>query len=120
MQQVYQTNNEPMTLFITIECSGKKRFRVWGEQLGKKNSKYADRIIEVEGKRTIHFNLPVSPKEMFIGCLNIDNVKDETFNVTLMKAPLKKYNIYMGLNQFYIPFGPLDLWTFGPTLTKLI
>jgi len=65
MQQVYQTNNEPMSLYITIECSGKKRFRVWCEQLGKKNSKYSDRIIEVEGKRIIYFNLPVSPKELY-------------------------------------------------------
>lgn len=95
MQQIFPTNNEPMTLFITIECSGKKRFRVWGEQLGKVNSKYADRLIEVEGKRTIFFSLPVTPKELFIGCLNADNFKDENFTVTLMKAPLKKYNIYM-------------------------
>ncbi len=110
MEQIHQTNNEPMTLFITIECSGKKRFRVWGEQYGKKNSKYADRIIEVEGKRVIHFNLPVTPKEMFIGCLNVDNIKDENFTVTLMSAPLKKYNIYMDADtkqfvQFAINFS---------------
>lgn len=110
MQQVYQTNNEPMSLYITIECSGKKRFRVWCEQLGKKNSKYSDRIIEVEGKRIIYFNLPVSPKELFIGCLNADNVNDKDFNFSILKLPLKKYNIYMDADtkqfvQFAINFS---------------
>ncbi len=95
MQQVFDSNNEQFTLQITVLCTGKKRFRVWAEQLDKKNSKYADRVIVVENSRTIHFNFPVSPKELFIGCLNADNVKDDDFKVILKREPLKHYDIHM-------------------------
>jgi hypothetical protein len=106
MQQIYQTNSEPMTLFITIQCSGKKRLRVWCEELGKKNSKYSDRVIEVDGKRIIHFNLPVTPKELFIGCVNVADIKDDTFTVTILKLPLRKYNIYMDADtQQFVQFA---------------
>lgn len=127
MQQIYQSNNEPMSLYITIECSGKKRFRVWAEEVGKKNSKYADRLVEVVGKRVIYFSLPVSPKQLFIGCLNADNLKDTDFKITILKTPLKKYNIYMDAEtkqfvQFAINFSqmcgfqnPADSGTFYQT-----
>ena len=95
MQQVYQSNNESFGLSITIICKGKKRFRVWAEELGKKNSKYADRVIVVERTRNIDFNFPVTPKELFIGCLNADNIKDEDFEFIIRKVPLRSYDIWM-------------------------
>lgn len=95
MQTTYQTDKQPMQLNITILCSGTKKFRVWCEELGKKNSKYADRVIVVEKSRTIYFSLPVTPEKMFIGCLNAINVKDDDFEVIIKKEPIKKYNVYL-------------------------
>ncbi len=84
-----------MSLHITIKCSGEKNFRVWAEDYGKKNSKYADRIIRVKGERTIYFSFPVTPKQMFIGCLNANNPKDTDFEVTLKEENLKTYNVWL-------------------------
>lgn len=89
----YESNDRKFCLYITLSCKGKKRFRVWAEDLGKKNSKYADREIWVEEKRTIHFNFPISPKTLFLGIVNPDNVNDSEYDVVLMEAPLKTYNI---------------------------
>lgn len=93
--RIYNSNNEDFCLYITIKLKPgeKKRFRVWAEEYEKRNSKYADREIKVEGERQIYFSFPVSPKRMFIGILNCDNQQDEDFEVTLMKAPLKTYSI---------------------------
>ena len=66
MTSVLESDNRPMRLYITITCNGKKKFRVWSEQLGKLNSKYAKREIIVENSRTIHFSLPVTPKKLYI------------------------------------------------------
>lgn len=93
MHKILNTDNKKFTLNITITCKGKKNFRVWAEDYGKKNSKYADRVISVEGKREIYFSFPVSPKQIFFGCLNADNLNDKDFNVTLNEAPLRSYNI---------------------------
>lgn len=95
MHKIIDTDNRSLSLNITITCEGKKTFRVWAEDYGKKNSKYADRIITVEGTRTIFFSFPVSPKQIFFGCLNTTNPKDESFNVKIENAPLKSYNIAM-------------------------
>ena len=95
MHQILDTDNEAMCLHCTITCKGKKKFRVWAEDYGKKFSKYADRIIEVDGKRTIFLSFPVSPRNLFIGCLNSENPKDEDFTFDTIKSPLRKYNIYM-------------------------
>lgn len=91
----YDSNNQAFCLYLKITCKSneKKRLRVWAEDFGKKNSKYADRDIFVEGKRTIRFSFPVSPKKLFIGVLNADNVNDKDFEVLLVQGPLKTYNI---------------------------
>ncbi len=94
MHQLYDSDNQPMTLYITIECDGSKRFRVWAEEYGKRNSKYAEREINVEGKRTIFFNLPITPKQLFLACKNVSNINDKDFKVSIIKAPLKEYDIY--------------------------
>lgn len=90
----YNSDNKQFCLYVTITCKGKKNMRVWAEDLGKRNSKYADRGIEVDGKRTIHLSFPVSPKTLFIGVANQDNVQDKDFEVLLIEAPLKTYNIW--------------------------
>lgn len=93
--QIYSSDNKKFALYLTITCSGTKKFRVWAEDYGKRNSKYADREVVVEGKRTIFFNFPVSPKEIFIGCLNSQNLKDKEFEVTLIEGKLNTYNIWL-------------------------
>ena len=94
----YDSLNNKFCLYITITCKGTKKFRAWAEDYGKKNSKYVDREIEVKEKRTIFFSFPISPKKMFIGVLNCENVKDEEFKVEIMQGPLKTYNIWIDSN----------------------
>lgn len=95
MHTIYESGNKQMTLNITITCNGKKRFRVWAEELNKKNSKYANREIDVENTREIQFSFPVSPKKLFIGCVNVQNPNDQSFDVKIEETPLKKYNIWI-------------------------
>lgn len=91
----YQSDNRAFRLYVTITCTGKKKFRTWAEDYGKKNSKYADREIVVDSKRTIFFSFPVSPKMLFVGVLNSEIPQDKDFQVELMEAPLETYNIWL-------------------------
>lgn len=93
--QRYNSDNRTFSLFITITCSGKKSFRVWAETYNKKNSRYADRVIEVDGSRMIHINFPTSPTDLFLGILNAQEPTDEGFQVVTMEAPLQTYNIWL-------------------------
>lgn len=94
-KQIYQSDNKKFCLYITIKCKGKKKFRVWAEDYGKRNSKYADREITVDGDRTIHFSFPISPKELFIGVLNSQDYKDTNYEVSIIEGNLKDYDIWM-------------------------
>jgi hypothetical protein len=96
--QEYQSNKQSFCLYVKITCEGKKKFRVWAEETGKRNSKYADRQITVDGERTIHLSFPVSPKSLFIGVANCQNLKDTTFKVQLLQGPLIDYNIWLDDN----------------------
>ncbi len=91
----YDSNNRQFCLTFQISAPKNKKIRVWAEQLGKKNSKYAEREIIVEGKRTIYFSFPYTPKKLFIGALNADDPKDKDFEVMMLETPLKTYNIWM-------------------------
>jgi hypothetical protein len=93
--QEYASDNKKFSLYITIKCTGTKKIRVWAEELGKRNSKYADREIEVNEERTIYFSFPVSPKRLFIGALNCENPNDNTFQVTLEKKELITYQVWL-------------------------
>ena len=93
--KVYNTAQSKFSLVITISCDGKKTFRVWAEESGKQNSRYADRVVEVTGVRTIHINFPKSPDSIFLGVLNAVNPKDTEFQVATIEAPLTTYNIYL-------------------------
>lgn len=95
MQKIVDTNNRPVCLNFTITCKGSKRFRIWAEELGKQNSKYADREINVDGSRTIYFNLPATPEKLFIGCKNIQNINDNDFTLTMIETPSFSYDIYL-------------------------
>ncbi len=84
-----------MTLYITILCKGKKCFRIWAEEYEKRHSKYADRVINVENGRTIHFKFPVTPDKLFLACFNVNNPKDKDFEVIIQENPLEYYNIFI-------------------------
>jgi len=94
-KEIFHSGNRKFCLFITIKCDSKKNFRVWAEDFGKKNSKYADRVIEVDKERTIFFSFPVSPKELFIGCVNPNNPLDNSFEIKIEEGALRKYNVWI-------------------------
>ena len=94
-QKEYDSGSRRFCLLITISCSGTKKFRTWAEEKDAKNSKYVDREVIVNGKMTIEFKFPVSPNKLFIGIVNVADPKDAAFEVTVLEAPLKTYNIYM-------------------------
>jgi hypothetical protein len=89
----YDSYNRKFSLYITIKCKTPKTFRVWAEDFGKENSKYADRQIDVNGERTIFFSFPVSPKQLFIAVMNTENIKDKDFEVSIQEKELKTFNI---------------------------
>lgn len=93
MHRIYQSANRKFCLYITIKCKGKKCFRVWAEDYGKRNSKYADRQIIIDGERTVFFNFPVTPKQLFLGFVNTAQPNDNDFEIILMEGELKSYNI---------------------------
>jgi hypothetical protein len=93
--QQYESNNGRFQLNITITCSGEKKFRVWAEEFQKRNSKYGDREIVVNGTRTIYFPFPVSPKVLFIGVLNSASPTDKDFKVEVNESPLVDYHIWL-------------------------
>jgi len=95
MKQIYQSDNRKFCLYITIKTKTKKVFRTWAEDYGKRNSKYADRVVEVDGERTIYFSFPVSPKVLFIGVLNSAMPQDQDFEVILKEGQLRSYNVWI-------------------------
>ena len=91
----YNADNRKFRLYVTITCKGKKRFRTFAEDSGKKNSKYVERDVEVDGKRTIYFSFPITPKVLHIVVVNSEIPQDTDFEVQLIEAPLPVYNIWV-------------------------
>ena len=91
----YESDNKAFCLYLVISCKGKRKFHVWAEDYGKANSKYANREVIVEGKRTIHFNFPVSPKKLYIGVEDSENKESSDFEVMLMEGELKTYSVWL-------------------------
>jgi len=102
MFAIHESNNREMRLNVTINCSGKKKFRVWVQEVARNNSKYADREIVVDGSRMIYFSLPVTPKRILIGCFNAVDTRDESFEMKVEEVPLRKFNIWLdeGTKEF--------------------
>lgn len=95
MKEVLATGNQPMRLNIAIKCKGKRVFRVYIEDTGKKNSRYADREIKVSGARIIHFSLPVTTDQMTICCYDKHDPSNKNFEIVFEKAPLTTYNVWL-------------------------
>jgi hypothetical protein len=91
----FNSENRKFRLYVQITCKGEKNFRVWAQDNTKPNSKYADREITVNGKRTIYLSFPISPKKLLVGVCNCQDVKDKDFEVLLMEDKLPTYNIFI-------------------------
>ena len=91
----YDSDNKQFSLLITLQFKGKKQLRLWAEDLGKKNSKYVDRLITVDGSRSIYFSFPISPKQLRICVVNTEDVKDKDIQVTFLETKLRDYNIWI-------------------------
>lgn len=89
------SGNRKFCLYITIKCREKGAFRCIASDHGKKNSKYADRTIVVNGTRTIYFSFPITPKVLMLTVCNVHNPNDKSFEVTLEEKPLQDYAIWM-------------------------
>ena len=96
--KVINSDNKKFSLYVTIQCKGERNFRVAIADYGKSNSKYGDREIKVNGKRTIFFSFPVSPKKLALLVADKDNNTAKDFQVDTMEAPLRTYDIWMDSN----------------------
>jgi hypothetical protein len=94
-QQQYDSDNRKFSILVNINSPTKKKLRVWAEDFGKPNSKYLDREIIVDGKRSIYLSFPVSPKTLFIAALNADTPNDKDFEITLIETKLRDYNVWL-------------------------
>jgi hypothetical protein len=92
MEQIWETDNRPMSLWVAISCKGKSKFRVVASDSEHKNSNYADRTIEVDEYRKIYLSLPVSPKKLKISVVRISGSPD--FLVDIKEKTLKTYEIF--------------------------
>ena len=95
MFKIWETDNKQLALHITVTCKGKRMFRIAASDYNKKNSKYADRTIEIDGKRTIYFSFPVSPKQIIVGVQDVNDRNFTDFEVTIEERPLTTYGIWL-------------------------
>ena len=91
----YDSNNRAFALHITITCKGRKKFRAYASDYGRANSKYADRVIEVDGKRSIFFSFPVSPKKLGIVIYDESDNHSKDFDVQIIEAEINGSCLYL-------------------------
>ena len=92
MEQFWNTNKRSLSLDVSIKCDDTCRFRVIASDVSK-NTKYADRVIEVNGYRTIYLSFPVSPEKVRITVTPIGSVKN--YMVNIKEKTLRTYAINM-------------------------
>ena len=90
-----ESNNQQFSISVNLKTEGKKRVRICLEDTGKANSKYGDRTISIDESRSIYFNLPVSPKQLTLKVVNVEEVNDKNIQVTTIMTPLRSYNIHI-------------------------
>jgi hypothetical protein len=93
MERIWETDNRAISLDVSIQCKGKCKFRVIASA-PEKNSKYADRVIEVDGSRTIYLSFPFSPEKMKIVVVPTGKSAPSTYLVDIKEKTLKTYEIY--------------------------
>ena len=90
MEQTWETAKRSLSLDVSIKCQKKCRFRIIASDF-KKNTKYADRTIEVDGYRTIYLSFPTSPEKIRIIVSPIKEQYD--YIVNIKERNLKTYDI---------------------------
>lgn len=95
MYKVIETQNKSLRLNVAIKCTGTREFRVACSDFGKRNSKYADRTITVNGTRQIYLSFPVSPYKVIVGVEDLKNRENEDFEVVIEEAPLINYAVWI-------------------------
>ncbi len=88
IQQNWPSDNNKFCLFANIKSPSKKKFRIVASDK-KVNSKYADRIIEVQGERDIYLSFPVSPKELALTVTDMANPTGTDFQVTWTEGKIR-------------------------------
>ena len=122
-QRLVESTGRPFTLFVTIKTEGKKTFRVIAADNGKKNSKYADRVIDVEGERHIFLSFPISPKSLVLAIGNIKDRSDSKFTVQVEEGKLNQDNFWLdnetrSFVQMAIIFSQICGFTTPPQVYK--
>ena len=92
MEKIWETAKRKIALDVSIKCEGVCRFRVTASDM-QKNTKYADRTIEVDGFRTIYISFPTSPEQVKIVVTPLGNTKD--YLVDVKEKNLKTYQIHL-------------------------
>lgn len=97
IKQQWLSENRKFCLFITIvsPTKEKREFRVVASDI-KPNSKYADRVIMVEGTRDIYLSFPVSPKQLAITIMDKNKPLATDFEVIFKETRLR--DSLMGLD----------------------
>lgn len=90
MEQTWESDKRALSLDVSIKCKQKCRFRVIASDF-KKNTKYADRTIEVDGFREIYLSFPTTPEKLRIIVTPIDHQQD--YLVNIKEETLKTYAI---------------------------
>ncbi len=91
IQQQWDSGNRKFCLFITITNPSKEKreFRVVASDMGKPNSKYADRVITIEGSRDIYLSFPVSPKQLSITVMDKNRPLSTDFEIIFRETKLR-------------------------------
>ena len=95
MERIWETGNRKLTLDVSIKCPGTCRFIIYAEDPTKMNSKYVNRIIEVEGWRTVELKLPQTPQRLKIVVSQVDNNARIDYLVDVKERELVTYNIHL-------------------------
>jgi hypothetical protein len=90
----WDSNNKKTCLNAKITCDGKQRIRIIAEESDKPNSKYCDRVIEVNGTKDIYLSFPVSPKAMIVKTYNLNSPNQDFYDITFSESPLIMYNVW--------------------------
>ncbi len=90
IQKGWDSNNRKFCLFITITSPSKEKreFRIVASDI-KPNSKYADRVIIVEGSRDIYLSFPVSPKQLGITIMDKNKPLSTDFEVVFRETRIR-------------------------------
>src|SRR5689334_12691290 len=97
MTRIIPARRRKFTLYLDFVTRTPEKIRVIAKDASKPNTVYADRVIQVHGKRTIYVSMPISPDNLSIEVFNINAPAkfdpDPSFTVTVRSGDLLNYLI---------------------------